>query len=125
MICALLASGLSGGGTEQPSGEQGPGPILNHLFGVFVDPAAVEKAGGAAVGDMQKEMKSFIEYYKSSRPIDPERPVLAPGEPERAAMAERKANGIAIAAHTWDTLCGTAKRVGVEQSVIDATLLRR
>jgi uncharacterized oxidoreductase len=125
LMCALLAGGLSGGGTEQPSGQQGPGPILNHLFGVFVDPAAVEKAGGAAVGDMQKEMKSFIDYYKSSRPIDPERPVLAPGEPERAAMAERKANGIAIAAHTWDTLCGTAKRVGVEQSVIDATLLRK
>ena len=69
-------------------------------------------------------MKSFIDYYKSSRPIDPERPVLAPGEPERAAMAERTANGIAIAAHTWGTLSGTAQRVGVAQSVIDAALRR-
>ena len=73
--------------SQQPSGQQGPGPILNHLFGVFVDPATVDKAGGAAVGDMQKEMKWFIDYYKSSRPIDPERPVLAPGESERAAGA--------------------------------------
>ena len=123
LMCALLAGGLSGGGTEQPSGQKGPGPILNHLFGVFVDPAAVEKSGGATVADMQEEMKAFIEYYKSSRPIDPEKPVLAPGEPERAAMAERKANGISIAAHTWGTLSGTAARVGVDQSIIDATLL--
>ena len=35
LICALLAGGLSGGGTEQPSKQGGPGPILNHLFGVI------------------------------------------------------------------------------------------
>lgn len=124
LICALLAGGLSGGGTEKPDGQKGPGPILNHLFGVFIDPAAVERAGGATVADMQEEMKEFIEYYKSSKPIDPEQPVLAPGEPERAAKAERTANGIAIAAHTWGTLSGTAERVGVPKDVIDSTLMR-
>ena len=34
-------------------------------------------------------MAAFVAYYKSSKPAHPAQPVLAPGEPERAAMAVR------------------------------------
>lgn len=47
LMCALLAGGLSGGGTERPENQTGPGPILNHVYAVFIDPRAVEAAGGA------------------------------------------------------------------------------
>jgi uncharacterized oxidoreductase len=49
LMCSLLGGGLTGGGTELPNNQGGPGPILNHMLGVFIDPVAVEKAGGASV----------------------------------------------------------------------------
>jgi hypothetical protein len=45
-----------------------------------------------SVSEMQAEMKEMVQYFKSSRPVEPGRPVLAPGDPERAAMAERSAS---------------------------------
>eukprot|EP01051_Picozoa_sp_SAG22_P021594 SAG22_NODE_4828_length_1156_cov_0.875118_2_plen_106_part_01 len=75
LMCALLAGGLSGGGTERPANQTGPGPILNHLFAVFIDPAAVAAAGGGGGAGgpegMAAEMRQFVDYYKSSRPQDP------------------------------------------------------
>lgn len=123
LMCSLLAGGLTGGGTELPENQKGPGPILNHLFGVFVDPAAVERAGGASRAAMLDEMSAFIEHYKTARPIDPARPVLAPGESERIFAEDRKTNGIAIAGHTWATLTTTARELGVDDGVISNTLL--
>ena len=71
---------------------------------------------------MHGEMAAFVEYFKSSQPIDPTKPVLAPGEPERASVVERTAHGIPIAADTWSTRTATARRLGVGEAVIAGTL---
>lgn len=65
LICALLAGGTTGGGTERPEHQEGPGPILNHVFAVFIDPEAIERSGGPSVASMKDEMRAFIEYQPS------------------------------------------------------------
>lgn len=126
LMCEMLAGGLSGGGLLLPRNQKGPGAILNNLFGVFIDPAAVARTSGgqspSRLEEMKAEMREFVDYFKSSRPIDPGVPVLAPGEPEKLAMAERSANGIKVATHTWATLSETAKAAGVDEAMIKATL---
>jgi uncharacterized oxidoreductase len=123
LMCALLAGGASGGGTEHPANQTGPGPILNHCFAVFIDPVAIESSGGASVTSMRAEMKQFIDYYKSSRPLQEGAPVLAPGEAERISSERRREHGIDIASHTWQTLSQTARGVGVAEGLISAALL--
>ena len=43
-----------------------------------------------------------------------------PGDPERATIAERKANGIPIDAATWDELLVAAEAVGVGRDAVMA-----
>jgi LDH2 family malate/lactate/ureidoglycolate dehydrogenase len=60
--------------------------------GVCVAACAPPRTRRTSVSEMQAEMKEMVQYFKSSRPVEPGRPVLAPGDPERAAMAERSAS---------------------------------
>lgn len=39
LMCALLAGGTSGGGTERPGHQKGG--YLNNLFGAFIDPVSI------------------------------------------------------------------------------------
>jgi L-2-hydroxycarboxylate dehydrogenase (NAD+) len=67
-----------------------PGQGLGHFFGAMrIDafrPAEAFKA----------EMDRWIARFRTTTPIDPSQPVLIPGDPERAAEAERLANGVNV-----------------------------
>ncbi len=46
--------------------------------------------------DFKKSMDIWIKRFKKAKPINPNEPVLIPGEPERLAEAERLKNGIPL-----------------------------
>jgi LDH2 family malate/lactate/ureidoglycolate dehydrogenase len=66
---------------------------VGHFF-LALDPGAFREPGrGAFAG----ELASLLEWLRGTRPLDPRRPVLVAGDPERAVAAERSRSGIPLA----------------------------
>lgn len=103
----ILAGALTGGGTLQPRRPR-PGTITNNLFGILVDPTRT-----ADLTFFRSEVAAILEYMRGSPPRREGVPVVTAGEPERAAMADRRANGIPLDDGTWGSLVAAAKEVGV------------
>ncbi len=108
LMAELLSGALSGGGTLQPGNER-LGGIINTMTVFVVDPAQLGDAGWIA-----GEVDAMVAYAKSSKPVDPALPVLAPGEPERLRRAERRRDGIALDAQTWDLIVEAGNSVGLD-----------
>ena len=53
----------------------------------------------------------FVRYLRSARPLDPTRPVLVPGDPERLA---RKRTTLEVDEPTWREMVAFANELGVE-----------
>jgi uncharacterized oxidoreductase len=107
VIAELLAGGLSGGGTIQPDNARLNG-VVNNMTTFLVDPARLAGADWLA-----REVDGFVSYVKASPPADAAAPVLVPGDPERAAMAERRRDGIPIDDATWEELLAAGAKVGL------------
>jgi uncharacterized oxidoreductase len=97
---------LSGGGTLQP-GNEPQYSIINNFLCVLIDPSKMVDQDW-----MQSEFDAMVEYTRSSRPADPEAPVLMPGDPERAMQKER-AEGIPVDKVTWEQIVEAAEKLGV------------
>lgn len=110
LACELLAGALTGSGATGP----GEGPY-NGMLSIYIDPDRLDEAGGwgASVG-------AYIDFVRSARPADPSRPVMIPGDPERAARADRLANGLPLPADTWESLVAAAREVGLGPDRIPA-----
>jgi LDH2 family malate/lactate/ureidoglycolate dehydrogenase len=66
---------------------------VGHFF-LALDPHAFREPGrGAFAG----ELTALLESLRGTRPLDPLRPVLVAGDPERAVAAERRRSGIPLA----------------------------
>lgn len=105
-MCDLLAGALAGGGTRRPENDV-PGQILNSLFSLVVDPAAIDPQVFGL------ETPAFVAWMTSCPPADPAAPVLAPGDPERKTRADRLSNGIPLDSTTCRELQASATRLGV------------
>lgn len=68
------------------------------------------------------EVRRYVEFYKSTAPIEPGGEVLIPGEKEQRTMVERTASGLPLAQQTWDDITGKALVIGITQGEIDALL---
>lgn len=77
----------------QPVGEG-----LGHFLG------ALRADGFRPLDDFKQHMDNWIHRFKNAEPIDKSQPVIIPGEPERAATIERKANGIPVVKSVFDDL---------------------
>ena len=49
--------------------------------------------------------------------------ILMPGEIEEKNRKDREANGIEIDDTTWQTLCDSAKDLGVDEAVVQESIL--
>ena len=67
-------------------------------------------------------MSRYTAYVKSSKPVLLGGEVLVPGEAETRTRAERTANGIPLPDDTWQAIVGTARKVGLGDNRIAATL---
>ncbi len=110
VICELLAGAMTGGGTAQP-GNPRPDSIVNNMLSIIIDPRRLVDESY-----FRAEVDAMIDHIKGSPPADPDAPVLVPGDPERAARAEREANGIPIDDATWEQILAAAESLGLARA---------
>lgn len=67
-----------------------PGDGLGHFLG------AIRIDGFRPAVEFKQHLDQWIERFKAAAPIDPEQPVVIPGEPEAQFEADRRKNGIPL-----------------------------
>ena len=114
----LLAGILSGGQTMRAETMLNSDAIINSMLSIIIDPAKlVDNAFYAA------ELDATLQWVKSSKPIDPDKPVLVPGEPEQIMKAEREAEGVPIDDNTWEEILAAGDSVGFGRNhIIDMSV---
>jgi uncharacterized oxidoreductase len=105
LMCELLAGALTG------SGACGPGErrFCNGMLSIYITPAFLGSQDAFAA-----EARSYIDFFKSSRPAIPGEDVLLPGEPERRTKADRLANGVPLPGEVWESLRAVARDAGID-----------
>ncbi len=106
LMCELLAGALTGGGTSGPIKERGR--ICNGMLSIYLSP---KHFGDEAA--FQRAAADYIAWVKSCGPIDPDAPVLAPGEPENRRRAERTVSGIPLTREAWQGILNAAAGLGI------------
>ncbi len=113
LINELLAGVLSGGGTCRPETNRSNDSLLNNMLSIIIDPGRLVDAAF-----FESEIDATIAHVKASPPMNPDEPVLVPGDPERAMIAERTAEGIPIDDETWREILSAAESVGLSRERI-------
>lgn len=107
-IVDLLAGALTLGGANHDGYPPIPSVIHNNMLSILVDPAVTGNPAQVAA-----EARQFVAWVKSSAPLDPATPVLAPGEPERRHRQERGKTGIPLDGQTWSQIETAAQGLGI------------
>jgi len=110
MICEILAAGITGGGTAREE-LMDQDTICNNMLMIVIDPA-----GFGAEIPFRDEIDQLVEHVSSSKTAVGFDKIRFPGDPEREATADRKANGIWIDDNTW----GEMRRAGLEVGMTEA-----
>ena len=113
LIAELFAGALTGGGCSVEGRKQ----LEQGMLSIYIDPAKLGEPG-----PLFDEVRRYVEFVRSSTPIDPAQPVLVPGEIEEQRRAERRP-GLELDETTWGQLTEAALSVGVPQELIDAAVL--
>ena len=66
-----------------------------------------------------QEVRNYIEFYKDSRPAEPDGEVLIPGEVELRLMKERMNTGLPLSQTSWKDLTQKAEKIGVDRKLVD------
>jgi uncharacterized oxidoreductase len=114
MICELLGGALAAG-TTQRDADGSRRRVHNGMLSVLLDPAAL--------GDrraFEQEALAFVKWFKASPPRDGFEAVLVAGEPELAARARRRAEGVPVDDATWAEILGAAAKLKVDAAAVDA-----
>jgi len=105
MMVEILSAALAGLTFADP--RLGRRPRVGH-FVMALDPTRFSDAG-----DFRDYVDALIDAMHGTDPINPARPVLVPGDPERAMLAERRANGIPLTPSVVEDLREVARASGV------------
>ena len=92
----------------------GAGSVLNSMFSIVVDPAAL--GARREPGDRDGALRR---WYAASPPAGGVDRVLVAGEPERAWKARRLAEGIPVDSTTWEEIVGAANKVGLDAATLE------
>ena len=114
LMCELLGGALAAGMTQRDH-EGTKRRVLNGMFSVLVDPAAL--------GDrarFEAEALAFIEWVKASPRREGFDPVCVAGDPERASRSRRTVEGVPVDATTWREILGAAGKLGVDAAKVQA-----
>ena len=114
LMCELLGGALAAGMTQRDH-DSSHKRILNGMFSVLVDPAAL---GNRAA--FEAEALAFIAWVKASPPREGVDAVLIAGEPERAMRQHRTAQGVPVDAATWQEILDAARKLGVDARAVDS-----
>lgn len=105
LLCELLAGALTGSGCTGPDYAR----VYNGMLSIYMSVERFDTGDSFA-----REMKRYIDFFKSSRPAEPGGEVLVPGEPEQRMREERLRNGLPLAVDAWDAIVKAGRTVGVE-----------
>ena len=117
LMCELLGGALAAGMTQRDN-DASQRRVLNGMFSVLVDPAALADRSG-----FEAEAQAFIDWVKASPPREGFDEVCIAGEPERASRAQRTAQGVPVDAITWQEILGAATKLGVDAAAVQAAAL--
>ncbi len=112
-MCELLGGALAAGATQRTSGGDKK-RVLNGMFSVLLDPAALADRGA-----FEQEALAFIDWVKASPVREGFDTVLVAGEPERASRAKRSAQGVAVDAATWQEILHAADTLGLDPARVN------
>jgi hydroxycarboxylate dehydrogenase B len=112
-ICEIRAGALTGAGCAGPL----PRKYSNNLLAIFMDLEAFGHGNAFA-----EEIRSYTEFFTSSKPETEGGHVMIPGQPERQKRKDRLANGIPIAEGAWNILLRTATEVGISDEELKKIL---
>jgi hydroxycarboxylate dehydrogenase B len=110
----LLGGALAAGMTQREA-DPAQRRVLNGMFSVLVDPAAIAEPAVFA-----REAEAFIEWVKASPPREGFEPVCIAGDPERVSSARRTAEGVPVDANTWQEILAAATKLGVDAATVQA-----
>ena len=108
VVCELLGGALAAGLTQRDA-DASKRRVLNGMFSVLVDPAALGGTEG-----FEREAQAFIDWVKASPPRAGVDAVLVAGEPERAMRAQRRTTGIPVDLNTWREILEAGRKLGVD-----------
>jgi uncharacterized oxidoreductase len=114
VVCELLGGALAAGLTQRDA-DASRRRVLNGMFSVLVDPAALGGTEG-----FEREATAFIDWVKASPPRAGVAGVMVAGEPERASRARRRAEGIPVDLNTWQEILDAARKLGVDPGAVEA-----
>ncbi len=108
VACELLGGALSGGGTWHQPTDTGARAVQNGMLTILIDPT---RLGTRAAFD--RDALAFVDWLRSGPVAEGSDGVLLAGDPERAARARRRVDGIGIDSQTWQELVAAGRKVGV------------
>ncbi len=114
LMCELLGGALAAGQTQRDA-DASQSRVLNGMFSVLVDPAALTDRSG-----FEAEALAFIDWVKASPAREGFAAVAVAGEPERASRASRTANGVPVDATSWQEILAAAAKLGVDPAQVQA-----
>jgi len=88
ILCSILSDSYVGGYSLE-TGERGTFVNVGHFF-LVLDPVAFRGEPGA----FEVSIDRLVNYLRATPAVDPNQPVLVPGDPERTAYRERTVHGI-------------------------------
>jgi len=112
-LCEIFGGALSGGYTTHESTLEKTSAIMNCMTSVILDPNAFDAPAA------QAEAEAFLEWMKASPRAEGIDAIYAPGEPEEARRAERRANGVPIDPTTWKQIRESAQKSGMAEADIE------
>ncbi|HET6469202.1 MAG TPA: Ldh family oxidoreductase, partial [Geminicoccaceae bacterium] len=105
------AGALGGSGITRKS----EGRVHNGMLSIYLDPAVLDTEGSFA-----RDVHDYVQWIKSSTPLDAEKDVLIPGDKERRTAAERTAQGLPLPDDVWSSILAAARLVGLDEARIAA-----
>jgi len=90
-----------------PMPENMPGKGIGHFFG------AMRIDAFRPASEFKQHMDQWIRRFRGATPVNPDQPVLIPGDPERAIEAERRELGIPLLEPVLNDLLTIANRFNV------------
>jgi uncharacterized oxidoreductase len=106
-MCEIFAGALSGGFTTRSDTIIKSSAIINCMFSVILDPAALDAPHA------EEEAAAFEHWVKASPLAENANQIYMPGEPEQEIRKERSATGIPIDRKTWQQLVDAGAQFGI------------
>lgn len=109
----VLGGSLTGTGAADPDQPK----WANGMLSIYIDPQRLDPDGF-----FPKDVKRYVEFFKTSRPTKAGAEVLVPGEPEIRNRRQREAEGVPLPEETWQAIARTAKAQGLTDARIEQAL---